>query len=172
MKRLVRHLIKQKGLDKGSSIGPQQTAVEALNLLQATNTSATLVMDQGNLCGIFSEKDFTRAILKGFTPDFTKVSEIMTRRVYFAEPDFTLEDCLQIMTKVHVRHIPVLENGSPIALLSMRHIMEALVEEKEDQIRDLTTYITGSQAFISFDSSRLTAKIIPIYHEGKVQVVS
>ena len=162
MKRSVRDLIRQKGLQTFASVSPESSIFEALNVLENTKSSAVLVLRNGILRGIFSEKDFARASMKKGIQLSASVQSAMTSKVYYVEPNFNLEECLQVMTKVHVRHLPVIEDGRPIALLSMRHIMEVLVEDKEEHIRHLTTYILGGSFIIESANEQKTAHV-PIY---------
>lgn len=164
MKRSVQELIKQKRLHNFSSTSPDTSVHEALFALYNTNSSALLVLKNNTLVGIFSEKDFAKAALAGHVDLNGKVESIMTSKVYFAKPQFTLEECLQVMSHAHVRHLPVLDDSTPIALLSMRHIMEVLVEDKETEIKNLTTFITGS-GLVQQDPMNIQTKIsVPIYH--------
>jgi CBS domain-containing protein len=162
MKRLVKDLIRQRGLLSYKSVSPKTAVLEALNILETTKSSALLVTENNQLVGIFSEKDFALASMKHGIQLSAKVCSAMTSKVYYVEPAFTLEECLQVMLKIHVRHLPVLEDGRPIALISMRHIMEVLIEDKEAQIRELTTYITGSGVHVGFTSEKQNQKV-PIY---------
>lgn len=144
MKRKIAELIQQKGLRNFKSISPQNSIHDALTRLEQTNSSALLVLEGKNLKGIFTEKDFARkALIENITLS-TSVDKVMTKNIYCADPSYTLEDCLQIMSKNHIRHLPVMDGESPIALVSMGHIMEFLVDDKDTQIKQLTTYITGT----------------------------
>lgn len=164
MKRSVQELINQKRLHNFSSVSPDASVHEALIVLENTNSSALLVLKNNTLVGIFSEKNFAKAALNGHVDLNIKVKSVMTSKVYFVKPQFTLEECLQVMSHAHVRHLPVLDGNTPIALLSMRHIMEVLVQDKEAEIKNLTTYITGS-GFTQIDpTNNQTKKSVPIYH--------
>ena len=163
MKRQIKDLIHQKGINVFASVGPKNSIYQALEILDATNSSALLVVEDNILKGIFSEKDFARAVVYNNISLFANVEIIMARKIYYAEPHFTLEDCLQIMSKMHIRHLPILDKGQPIALVSMRHIMEVLVEDKETQIRDLTSYITGSFSSIDTIGNYKRIQDIPVY---------
>lgn len=169
MKRQVKDLIEQRGLRDFTSVRPESSISEALEVLMATNSSAVLVLKNGRLKGIFTEKDFARNILKNEATPSDRVERVMTSEVYYAEPSFTLEECLQIMSKVHVRHLPVMDKGQPIAILSMRHIMEALVADKENQIRDLTTYISGPSAVLEIDRNKMNFDKVPVYSSQQSQ---
>lgn len=163
MKRSVGDLIRQKGLKTFCSASREHSIFEALAILHKNQSSALLVVEDGKLHGIFSEKDFTRACITKGIPLYAKVDSVMTARVYYVDPTFTVEQCLQIMSKVHVRHLPVLENGTPIALISMRHIMEVLVEDKEMLIRDLTSYITGC-SMVELLPNQITQTTVPVLY--------
>lgn len=168
MKRLVLDLIHQKGLSAFTSVKPSTSLFEALSVLDSNKCSALLVIENGRLQGIFSEKDFTKASLVKNIHLSAEVGSFMTSKVYYVEPTFNLEECLQLMSKVHVRHLPVLENGRPIALVSMRHIMEVLINDKEAQIRELTTYITGTSLADTEQSQKMQNKV-PIYYTNSNQ---
>ncbi len=155
MKRLVKDLIKQKGLHTFASVSPSTSIFEALNVLDKTKSSALLVIENSELRGVFSEKDFALASMRQDIQLFSKVKSAMTSKVYYVEPSVSLEECLLVMSKVHVRYLPVIENGKPVALISMRHIMEVLIEDKEYQIRELTTYITGMVSHEGFPHESL-----------------
>lgn len=154
MKRKVRDFIKQKGLGFFVSVDPESSIWEALNVLRVSNSSALLVTEREQLRGLFSEKDFARSLMNREISLKDSVRSVMTTRIFYVEPDFTLEDCLQIMSKVHVSHLPVLERGLPLGLISMRNIVQVLVDEKDAQIRELTTYIGGPGAVLDFQGKR------------------
>lgn len=144
MKRKIAELIKQKGLRHFASISPQDSIKTALTYLEKTNSGALLVISENNLKGIFTEKDFARSVLRNDITLSSTVDKVMTTSYYYIQLSNTIEESLQAMSKSQVEHLPVFENDTPIALVSMAHIMEFLVEDKENQIRQLTTYITGS----------------------------
>jgi signal-transduction protein with cAMP-binding, CBS, and nucleotidyltransferase domain len=161
MKRLVRDLIRQKkGLSSFAQVKPEASIFEALTILENSKSSAILVIKDKKLMGIFSERDFARATINKGMPLSASVASAMTPEVYYVDPCFTLEECLHVMSNLHVRHLPVIENGEPIALLSMRHIMQILVDDKESQIRDLTTYITGSSQIVEATELQRNPKVL------------
>lgn len=168
MQRQVKDLIQQAGLSHFARISPKGSILEALKILDLTKSSALLVIENNLLKGIFSEKDFSRAVVKRGIRLTEKVETIMTSKIYFADMSNTLEDCLQIMYKVHVRHLPIIKDGVPVALISMRHIMEALVKDKDTQIRDLTTYITGTSiaGSIASNENKILPAQIPTLQSG------
>jgi len=147
MKLTVSGLLKQKDLSKIPRISHTGTLQEALFVLNEFNTGSLLVMDGLSIVGIFSERDFARAsaIRLSPIPMDTNIAELMSKTIIYVTPDYTLDECMAVMCKMKIRHLPVLEGNTPIALLSMRHIMEALVEENQFMIGQLFAYITGSQ---------------------------
>jgi len=148
MKKTVAELLEQKDLSHIPSIDYTGTILEALHLLDELNTGSLLVMQGPSIIGIFSERDFARASAsKGSALSLdTPVTELMSTKIHYVTPDFSLDECMAVMCEIKVRHLPVFLGNTPIALLSMRHIMEALVEENEFMIGQLTSYITGGTA--------------------------
>ncbi|MGE5301018.1 MAG: CBS domain-containing protein [Acidobacteriota bacterium] len=141
----VRKILGTKG---GSvwSVGPQTTAYEALQLMAEREVGALLVMDCDNVVGIFSERDYARkVILKGKSSKSTFVAELMSSPVFYIEPDKTIEDCMALMTAKHMRHLPVIEKGALIGLVSIGDVVNALITAQKVTIRDLENYITGNE---------------------------
>ena len=169
MKRTVSELINQKKLKEYSSVEPSCSILDALSVLERDQCGALLVMRHGELLGVFSERDFARAVLKKGLKYSDRVDSVMSRKIFYVEPSFTLEECLQVMSKIHVRHLPVLENGMPVAMLSMRQIMELLVDDKDAQIRELTSYINGPGSVIDFDQNKKVRSQAPIFISNVIQ---
>lgn len=149
MKRTVYDLMKQKDLSKLHLISEMANLQDALNLLQKDDVGALLVMDIDQVVGIFSERDFARAFSdkKGLLDPSIKVRDLMSKKIVYVTPDYRLDECMSVMVKFKIRHLPVLLGEIPIAFLSMRHIMEALVEDSQFMVNQLTTYITGSTVY-------------------------
>ena len=162
MNRLVGDFIKQKNLEKFSWITPDTSIFEAIKTLGLEKTGVLIVLENNFIKGIFCEKNFTRNAVISHTPLYAKVDTVMTKKVYFAPPEFTLEDCLQVMKKVHVRYLPIVDKKRPIGLVSMRHIMEALIEDKKIRIEELTNYIMGGGFHNIYDFHK--KEDVAIYH--------
>jgi CBS domain-containing protein len=146
MKRTVFDLMKQKDLSQIPLIESTANYEEALKKLETTDSGALLVVAENSVVGVFSERDFVRAYSSrkhSLNPD-TKIEALMSHKVIFVPPDYRLDECMSVMVKMRVRHLAVLKDEIPIAFLSMRHIMEALVEENQFMVNQLVTYITGS----------------------------
>ncbi len=142
--KTVRDLLRVKG-NQVWSIGPDASVYEALSLMAEKDVGALLVLDgTGQLAGILSERDYARKIvLKGKTSRETPVREIMTERVVWVRPDQTIEECMALMTNKRVRHLPVLEAGRLIGVISIGDVVKDIISEQEFIIGQLENYITG-----------------------------
>ena len=137
----IRHLLDTKGYEVWS-ISPNATVYEAIELLADKDIGAVLVMDGDKLEGILSERDYARRlILKGRTSKGTEVRAVMTSDVLTLNPENTLEECMALMTQKHVRHIPVLEEGKVIGIVSIGDAVNATIANQEFLIEQLEKYI-------------------------------
>ena len=126
------------------SVAPQTTVFEALKTMADKNIGALLVLEGGEIKGIFSERDYARkVVLVGKSSKDIPVSDIMTSRVAYLGPDQTPQDCMALMTDKRIRHIPILEDDKLIGIVSIGDVVKAIISEQEFQIQQLETYITG-----------------------------
>jgi CBS domain-containing protein len=126
------------------SVEPGDTVLKALRLMADKNIGAVLVRSDQKLEGIFSERDYARkVILLGKTSRETLVSEIMTTHVVCVEPGWTADQCMALMTERRIRHLPVVENGRLIGVISIGDVVRAVVEEQQFTIDSLQRYITS-----------------------------
>ena len=143
--KTVRELLRNKG-DQVYSLGPEATVYEALTLMAEKDVGALLVLDSGQLVGILSERDYARKIvLKGKTSRETPVREIMTEKVVWVRPDQTIEECMALMTNKRIRHLPVLEGGRLLGVISIGDVVKDIISEQEFMIEQLENYITGKR---------------------------
>lgn len=127
------------------AIGPQATAYEALEIMAERDVGALLVIDEGKLVGIFSERDYARkVILKGKSSKNTTVAELMSSPPICAGPELTLQDCMMLMTSNYIRHLPVLDKGLLTGVVSIGDVVQAVISEQETTIQTLENYITGN----------------------------
>ncbi|PKL09130.1 MAG: histidine kinase [Spirochaetae bacterium HGW-Spirochaetae-7] len=133
----VKSILAAKGADV-VSVGPDALVIEALQIMAERNVGAVLVMDAaGDIVGIFSERDFARRIIiKGRSCDVTKVREIMTNKLTYAEPGTSIADCMNIMTTNHFRHLPIKEKGKVVGVISIGDVVKALVKDQEKVISE------------------------------------
>lgn len=132
---------------KGNSvwfIEPEATVFEALELMAQKAVGALMVMKNGQVYGIFSERDYARKVdLAGKSSRETPVREVMTERVIYVRPDQTIEDCMAIMTNRRFRHLPVLDGDELVGVISIGDVVKDIISEQEFMIEQLTNYITG-----------------------------
>lgn len=141
----VRELLSGKGRDVWS-VGPNSSVFDALRLMAEKDVGAVLVIDdRQEVVGVLSERDYARqVILKGKTSRETPVRQIMTTRVIYVRPEQSVDECMALMTDKRIRHLPVLEQGRLIGLVSIGDVVKAVISEKEFIIEQLENYITRS----------------------------
>jgi CBS domain-containing protein len=139
----VRRLLEMKR--KGFwTVAPDTTAYEALQIMADNDVGALMVVREHSLLGIFTERDYSRkVVLRGRSSRDTSVSELMTESVYCVSPEDPLERCMAIMNDKHVRHLPVLEYGELVGLVSIRDVVNMIISQRELTIRDLEQYISS-----------------------------
>ena len=141
----VRQVLKDKGYSV-ETITPQASVYEALQKMANRELGALIVFDKGEICGLFSERDYARkVVLQGRFSKDTRVEEIMTRRVITVEPEQTVEACMVLMTDKHIRHLPVIEEGRLVGIVSIGDIVKAVIEAQRLNIEELETYITSGR---------------------------
>jgi CBS domain-containing protein len=121
---------------------PEDTVYQALQLLAEYEVGALMVMDQGKLVGVISERDYTRKIaLQGRNSKETLVRDIMTREVLYVTPDTGTRRCMALMSEKKIRHLPVLDGQTVVGMISIRDIMDDIIADHERTIAELENYI-------------------------------
>jgi CBS domain-containing protein len=139
----VSQLLREKG-NQIYSVAPTDSVLQAIEIMATRRIGALLVMSQETLTGIISERDYARkVILKKRSSHDTPVSEIMTSPAVTVSPTDTVHHCMQIMTEGRFRHLPVVESGRVIGMLSIGDLVKAVIEEQSAQIEQLERYIAG-----------------------------
>jgi CBS domain-containing protein len=124
------------------SVEPSTTVLDALKVMADKEIGAVIVIEEGHLVGIFSERDYARkVVLQGKASKDTPVREIMTEKVVCVRPEQTIEDCMGIMTDKRIRHLPVLEHKKVIGVVSIGDAVKEMLAEKEFVIKQLESYI-------------------------------
>ncbi len=124
------------------TIRPGDSVLVALEVLAAYNIGALPVVSDGQVVGIFSERDYARKVaLKGLTSTVTEIGDIMTTKVFCADLKDSVLDCMGLMTEKRIRHLPVLENGELVGVLSIGDLVKTIIEDQQFQIQQLESYI-------------------------------
>jgi CBS domain-containing protein len=141
----VEQLLSSKKINTIYNVHPNQMVIEALELMAEKNIGAVVVLDNTQLVGIFSERDYARkGIIQGRKAKSTPVSEVMTPKVFTIDLSMNINDCLQVMGEKHIRHLPVLSNGQLVGLVSVSDIVNAIMHEQNSHIKHLEQFIRGS----------------------------
>ncbi len=140
----VREILMKKGKTTWS-VTPETTVYDALQLMAEKEIGAVLVLKNGNVEGIMSERDYARkVILQGKSSKDTLVKEIMSSKVLYVNTSLSTEECMALMINKRVRHLPVFEGGQLAGIISIGDVVKAVIDEKEFVIDLLVHYITGT----------------------------
>lgn len=141
--KLVKHLLDAKGRHV-ISIAPDASVRDAIKRMAEKGIGALVVLDGDTLRGIVSERDYARkVVLKGRKSDSTSVADIMTADVVTTSPDATVDSCMQTMTDIKCRHLPVVENDKVVAMISIGDLVQAIIADQKEEIQQLEQYIAG-----------------------------
>jgi CBS domain-containing protein len=142
--KTVAELLRTKVAPRVITVRPEQSVLEAIKVLAQENVGAAIVMADDRLAGIFSERDYTRkVILKGRSSDTTRVEEIMTANVIVVNPRTRARECMALMTEKNIRHLPVVDEGRVIGMVSIRDIVSDIIADQDFTIEQLEHYISG-----------------------------
>ena len=126
------------------SVSPQSTVRQALELMAEKNIGALLVLEEKQLVGMFSERDYARkVVLKGKSSVDTQVQDIMTTEVICVKVNQTFTECMQTMTDHHIRHLPVMDEQKVIGLISIGDVVKVILQEHTRTIEELKSYIAN-----------------------------
>ena len=143
--KTVKKILRVKG-SKVYSISPDATVYDALKRMADKNVGAMLVFEDNNLVGMISERDYSRkTILKGRLSKETAVRDIMTTELVTVHPDDDIEECMELFTDKRVRHLPVIEKGKVVGIVSIGDIVKSIIDYKDFIIEELENYIKGKR---------------------------
>ena len=143
MTTLVRHML--AGKPDVHVVNPDDTVLDALRLMAECNIGAVLVTSDGALVGILSERDYARKmVLHGKSSRETAVREVMTGTVVSVTPEWTCDQCMALMTEKHIRHLPVVEDGRLVGVISIGDVVRAVVDLQQSTISSLKNYIMSA----------------------------
>ncbi|MCH8035348.1 MAG: CBS domain-containing protein [Bacteroidetes bacterium] len=139
----IRQILNKKG-NQVFSVAPETTVYDTLMLMADKNIGAVLVLDEGKLVGIMSERDYARkVILHGKFSKEIPVKEIMSTNVIYIDPDQTINNTKAVMIQKRIRHLPVMEDDKLVGIISIGDVVNAVLEENIFMIDQLYTYIKG-----------------------------
>ncbi len=140
---LVKEILNRKGHDV-ATVGPQESVMEAVRRMHEHNIGGMLVVENGAVVGIFSERDLlNRIVFKGLDPEKTPVSQVMSSPVAYVNPETEIAECRMAMTQKRIRHLPVIQEGKLVGVISIGDIVAWELAEQQTTIKYLNQYIYG-----------------------------
>lgn len=143
----VRQILDSKKSSQIISVGPDSTVFDALQMMASKDVSAVLVLENERLVGIFTERDYARKlILQGRHSKDTRIGDLMTQNLLTISPSQTVDDVMAIMTENRFRHLPVVERGKLIGIVTIGDAVKAVMDQQQQTIQQLAGYISGDIA--------------------------
>ncbi len=138
----VRNILKSKG-NTVFSIPPSASVLDALQVMAEKGCGAILVTENDQILGIFSERDYARRVVLQGKTERAKITDVMTEDIFFVSPQQTADECMAQMTDKHIRHLPVVEDGKLVGVISIGDLVKTVISQQQDLINSLEGYITG-----------------------------
>ncbi len=141
--KLVKHLLDSKGRHI-ISVAPDRSVLDAIKLMAEKTVGSLVVMNDEELVGIITERDYARkVIIKGRSSETTQVAEIMSTNVLTTSSAETVNSCMEMMTERRIRHLPVVEDNRIIGMISIGDLVQAIIADQQEEIEQLEHYISG-----------------------------
>ncbi|WP_019986416.1 CBS domain-containing protein [Rudanella lutea] len=141
----IKQILSGKTINTIYAVQSSDTVFDALRLMAEKNIGAVLVIDEGQLAGIFSERDYARkVILQGRASKDTLIADVMTSKLITVASDDKLEMAMRIMSEKHIRHLPVIDNDELTGIISINDVVSAIIHDQRNRINSLESYISGS----------------------------
>jgi CBS domain-containing protein len=138
----VKDILNTKG-NAVFAVDPYTLVNEAIILMAEKNVGGLLIVENGKLVGIFTERDYARKLLvKGRSSKETPIGSVMTKTPITVTPETKVEDCMQVMSDKHIRHLPVVENDEVVGVISIGDVVKNVIEQQKSIIEHLESYIT------------------------------
>jgi CBS domain-containing protein len=143
MKTSIGDILASKGNDV-LTIQQTATVYEAIEKMESNRVGSIIAMNGDTVAGIFTERDYLRrVVLRGHTSKTCPVADVMTEDLVCVDPDYTVEECMAIMTEKKIRHLPVMSNGRLTGIVSIGDLVKAISENAQARVRYLTEFVTG-----------------------------
>lgn len=140
----IRQVLQRKGAAV-MTIGPGETVYRAIEIMAERDIGALVVAESGDPVGLLSERDYAReVILKGRSSRDTPIRDVMVRDFPRATPDDSVEDCMAVMTDKRIRHLPVMDEGRLVGLVSIGDLVKTVIEQQQSTIEQLVGYVSGN----------------------------
>ena len=139
--RTVKDILKTKGHDV-KTIDRNETVYEAILLMDTYHIGALLVTEEGELAGVVTERDYAcKVVIKGRQSKTTPIGDIMSDKIVVVNPETTINECMALMTNKRIRHLPVIDEGELVGVISIGDVVKEVIEEKNFVIEQLESYI-------------------------------
>lgn len=146
--KTVAEILKSKASPVIYSVGPDSSVLDAIKMMAQHSIGALVVLDEGKVVGIVTERDYSRkVILKNRAAVTTPVRDIMTSAVIYVTPDQNSQECMALMTERRLRHLPVMDGTRLIGLVSIGDLVKGIIDEQEFIISQLEHYISGVKGY-------------------------